>query len=196
MILIIDNYDSFTYNLVQYFQILREDVLVLRNDQVDIAQIASMDLDAIVISPGPGRPENAGISMEIVKRFQGKIPILGICLGHQVIGKVFGGKVLEGREPVHGKLSKVRHDGRTVYAGIKNPLQVTRYHSLVVDRDSLPDTLEITGETEAGEIMSLRHKEHLIEGIQFHPEAILTEMGLEILENFLKEAEGRKHDGD
>ena len=192
MILLIDNYDSFTYNLVQYFQMLREDVLVLRNDQINIRQIEEMDIEAIVISPGPGRPENAGICVEIVKRFQGKIPILGICLGHQVIGKVFGGKVVEGREPVHGKISQVIHNGQSVYAQIKNPVNVTRYHSLVIERSTLPDCLEITAETKDGEIMGIRHKEYLIEGIQFHPEAILTEMGIDMLKNFLKETDRRK----
>ena len=191
MILIIDNYDSFTYNLAQYFQILREKVVVLRNDQLDIGEIESLRPAAIVISPGPGRPENAWISLEIIKRYRGRIPILGICLGHQVIGKVFGGKIVEGSEPVHGKISEIVHDRKGVFNNIKNPLRVTRYHSLIIDRESLPGELEITAETQKGEIMGIRHKEYLIEGIQFHPEAILTEQGIEMLENFLKEAEGK-----
>ncbi len=192
MILLIDNYDSFTYNLVQYFRMLREDVLVLRNDQINIEQIENMDLDAIVISPGPGRPENAGICVEIVRRFQGVIPILGICLGHQVIAKVFGGKIIEAKAPVHGKISAISHDGCAIFKDIKNPLNVTRYHSLVIDKGDFPDNLLITSESANGEIMGIRHKTFLIEGIQFHPEAILTEMGLDMLQNFLKEAEGRR----
>lgn len=191
MLLIIDNYDSFTYNLVQYFQVLREEVMVVRNDMIELEEIERMNLSAIVISPGPGRPENAGISAKIVERYKGKIPILGICLGHQVIGMVSGGKIVEGQEPVHGKVHEIIHDGRGVFKGLKNPLKVTRYHSLVVSEKDFPDDLEITARTLDGEIMGIKSKKYLLEGIQFHPEAILTEMGMELLENFLIEAEGR-----
>lgn len=191
MLLIIDNYDSFTYNLVQYFQVLREEVMVVRNDMIELEEIERMNLSAIVISPGPGRPENAGISAKIVEKYKGKIPILGICLGHQVIGMVSGGKIIEGQEPVHGKVHEIIHDGRGVFKGLKNPLKVTRYHSLVVSEKDFPDDLEITARTLDGEIMGIKSKKYLLEGIQFHPEAILTEMGMELLENFLIEAEGR-----
>ncbi len=189
MLLIIDNYDSFTYNLVQYFQVLKEDIIVLRNDQVDIGEIEKLNLSGIVISPGPGRPENAGISAEIVNKFKGKIPVLGICLGHQVIGMIFGGKIVEAKEPVHGKVHDIVHNGKGVFRGIKNPLKVTRYHSLVVSEESFPEELEITAKTIDGEIMGIKSREYMLEGIQFHPEAILTEMGMEILNNFLIEIE-------
>lgn len=189
MLLIIDNYDSFTYNLVQYFQVLKEDVVVLRNDQISTAEIEKLNPSGIVISPGPGRPENAGISVEIVNKFMGKIPVLGICLGHQVIGMIFGGKIIEAQEPVHGKVHEIYHNGQGIFQGIKNPLKVTRYHSLVVSEKSFPEELEITAKTIDGEIMGIKSKEHMLEGIQFHPEAILTEMGMEILKNFLIEAE-------
>lgn len=191
MLLIIDNYDSFTYNLVQYFQVLREEVMVVRNDMIELGEIEKMNLTAIVISPGPGRPENAGISAKIVEKYKGKIPILGICLGHQVIGMISGGKIVEGQEPVHGKVHEIIHNGRGVFKGLKNPLKVTRYHSLVVSEKDFPEDLEITAQTLAGEIMGIKSKKYLLEGIQFHPEAILTEMGMELLENFLFEAEGR-----
>lgn len=188
MILMIDNYDSFTYNLVQYLECLQENVLVYRNNQITLEEIEQINPQMIVLSPGPCTPNEAGISMDVVKYFQGKIPILGICLGHQTIGQVFGGKIIKALEPVHGKVHPIRHTNQGVFRGLKNPLHVTRYHSLVIDRDSLPDCLEITAETCEGEIMGIRHKEYLVEGVQFHPEAILTEMGMELLHNFLQEA--------
>nr|WP_330382045.1 aminodeoxychorismate/anthranilate synthase component II [Thermotalea metallivorans] len=184
----IDNYDSFTYNLVQYLECLQERVLVYRNNQITLEEIEQINPQMIVISPGPCTPNEAGISMDVVKYFQGKIPILGICLGHQTIGQVFGGRIIKALEPVHGKVHPIRHTHQGVFRGLKNPLHVTRYHSLVIDRDSLPDCLEITAETHEGEIMGIRHKKYLVEGVQFHPEAILTEMGMELLHNFLEEA--------
>lgn len=184
MILMIDNYDSFTYNLVQYIECIGPKVQVARNDQITFEEIEKINPDVIVISPGPGRPEDAGISLELVKRFSGKIPILGICLGHQIIAKAFGASVTTALEPVHGKVHKVFHNGKGVFSGLQTPLNVTRYHSLIVERPTLPDCFEITCETEIGEIMGIRHKEYPVEGIQFHPEAILTEKGMEMLENF------------
>ncbi len=184
----IDNYDSFTYNLVQYLLMLKEEVLVYRNDEISINEIENMKPDMIVISPGPCTPNEAGICMEVVNKFKGIIPILGICLGHQTIGQVFKGMVKKAKEPVHGKVHSINHKGVGVFRGLKNPLNVTRYHSLILDRNSLPDCFEITAETAVGEIMGIRHMEYLIEGVQFHPEAILTEMGLELLDNFLREA--------
>ncbi|AZR73193.1 aminodeoxychorismate/anthranilate synthase component II [Anoxybacter fermentans] len=188
MILMIDNYDSFTYNLVQYLECLKEKVLVYRNDKITIEEIEKLNPDMIVLSPGPCTPNEAGICIEVVEKFKGKIPILGICLGHQTIGQVFGGKIVKALEPVHGKVHPIKHINKGVFKNLKNPLNVTRYHSLVIDRESLPDCFEITAETYDGEIMGIKHKEYLIEGVQFHPEAILTEMGLELLNNFLKEA--------
>ncbi|MDO5707060.1 MAG: aminodeoxychorismate/anthranilate synthase component II [Andreesenia angusta] len=185
----IDNYDSFTFNLVQYLSELKEEVKVVRNDEIEIDEIEELNPKMIVISPGPCTPNEAGISMDIVKRFKGKIPILGICLGHQTIGQVFGGKIVKGDLPVHGKVFPINHDNKGVFKGLKNPLRVTRYHSLIVEKESLPDCLEITAETELGEIMGLRHKEYLIEGVQFHPEAILTEQGHDLLQNFLDQAQ-------
>lgn len=184
----IDNYDSFTYNLVQYLECLKEKVLVYRNDKITIEEIEKLNPDMIVLSPGPCTPNEAGICIEVVEKFKGKIPILGICLGHQTIGQVFGGKIVKALEPVHGKVHPIKHINKGVFKNLKNPLNVTRYHSLVIDRESLPDCFEITAETYDGEIMGIKHKEYLIEGVQFHPEAILTEMGLELLNNFLKEA--------
>jgi para-aminobenzoate synthetase component II len=184
----IDNYDSFTFNLVQYLQGLKEEVLVYRNDEITIEQIEEMSPQMIVISPGPCTPTEAGISSEVIERFKGKIPILGICLGHQTIGQVFGGKIIKADRPVHGKVYPVIHKDKGVFKNLKNPLNVTRYHSLIVEKESLPECLEITAETEAGEIMGFRHKKYLIEGVQFHPEAILTEQGMELLDNFLKMA--------
>jgi len=189
-ILIIDNYDSFTYNLVQYLRILSEEVVVRRNDDLTIEDILSIKPAGIVISPGPKTPNEAGISMDIVDKYKGVIPILGICLGMQTIGQYFGGKIVSGKVPVHGKVQEITHDGKGVFFGIKNPLSVTRYHSLVVERDSLPACLEISAETVDGEIMGLRHKEFDIEGVQFHPEAYLSEMGLELLKNFVMRTEG------
>jgi len=181
----IDNYDSFVYNLVRYVEELGENIKIYRNDKVDIDLIREKNPEGIIISPGPGSPENAGICSEIIKVFKGKIPILGICLGHQTIGQVFGGKVIRAYEPVHGKVHPITHKEVGVFKGLNNPLKVTRYHSLVLERTSLPSCFEITAETTEGEIMGIRHKEYMIEGVQFHPEAILTEMGMELLDNFL-----------
>lgn len=188
----IDNYDSFTYNLVQYLSSLNEEVRVYRNDEITIEMIENMNPDIIVISPGPCTPDEAGISKQAVEIFKGRIPILGICLGHQTIGRVFGGNIVKASEPVHGKVHEIFHDGKGVFEGLKNPLKVTRYHSLVVEKETLPECLEISAQTKDGEIMGLRHKEYEIEGVQFHPEAILTEMGLEMLRNFLVQAKQRR----
>ncbi|MDS1030742.1 aminodeoxychorismate/anthranilate synthase component II [Bacillota bacterium LX-D] len=188
MILMIDNYDSFTYNLVQYLESLQEQVIVYRNDEITLEKVDSLNPDMIVLSPGPCTPNEAGICIDLVKHCQGKFPILGICLGHQTIGHVFGGKVIKAEVPVHGKVHPIRHTNSGVFEGLKNPLQVTRYHSLVLDRRSLPDCFVITAETVDGEIMGIKHKQYLIEGVQFHPEAILTEMGLELLNNFISQA--------
>ncbi|SCZ77682.1 anthranilate synthase component II [Acidaminobacter hydrogenoformans] len=189
MILMIDNFDSFTYNLVQYLMQLGREVRVVRNNALTLEDIREMKPDMIVLSPGPKTPKEAGICLSVVETLQDEFPILGICLGHQTIGQAFGGKILEGLEPVHGKVHSIRHNNTGVFSGLKNPINVTRYHSLVVDRESLPECLEITAETEAGEIMGLRHREKLIEGVQFHPEAILTEHGLDMLANFLRLAD-------
>ena len=189
MILMIDNFDSFTYNLVQYLMQLGREVRVERNNALTIQDIRAMNPDMIVLSPGPKTPNEAGICLSVVETLQDEFPILGICLGHQTIGQAFGGSVQVGLEPVHGKVYPIWHKNTGVFTGLKNPLKVTRYHSLVVDRQTLPDCLEITAETAAGEIMGIRHREKLIEGVQFHPEAILTEHGLDMLANFLKLAE-------
>jgi len=188
MILMIDNYDSFTYNLVQYLEELKEEILVKRNDEVTLEEIDKIDPEMILISPGPKNPEKAGISLEVVKRYYNKIPILGVCLGHQTIASFFGAKIVKAIEPVHGKVHPISHVERGVFKNLNNPLRVTRYHSLIVERDSLPEELEITAETKEGEIMGVKHRKYLIEGVQFHPEAILTEQGHELLENFLKSA--------
>lgn len=186
MILMIDNYDSFTYNLVQYLQMLKQSLIVKRNDEIAIEDIAEMKPSMIVISPGPCSPDQAGISLDIVNSFGGRIPILGICLGHQTIGQAFGAKVVKAIQPVHGKVHEIKHKNKGVFQGLNNPLKVTRYHSLVLDKETLPACLEVTAETDEGEIMGIRHKVHDIEGVQFHPEAILTEQGLELLDNFIK----------
>ena len=190
MILMIDNYDSFTYNLAQYFGELGEIVEVYRNDEISIADIEEIKPALIVISPGPCTPNEAGISMDVVEHFSGKIPLLGICLGHQSIGQVCGGKVVKARQVMHGKTSEIFHTGEGVFAGLPNPFTATRYHSLVVERQSLPDTLRITAWTEIDgeldEIMGLMHTEYEIEGVQFHPESILTEHGHDLLANFIK----------
>lgn len=187
MLLIIDNYDSFTYNLVQYLGELGAKMHVARNDELSVGEIKSrLNPDKILISPGPGTPRKAGISSEAVKSFSGKVPILGVCLGHQVIGEVFGGKVVRAPHPVHGKPSIVEHDGRGVFAGIGKTFDAGRYHSLVVEKDSLPDCLEISAETRDGLIMGLRHRRFDIEGVQFHPESILTPEGKKLLQNFLE----------
>ncbi len=192
MLLMIDNYDSFTYNVVQYLGELGADVTVVRNDQVDIAGVEALAPERIVISPGPCTPNEAGISMPLIEAFAGRLPILGICLGHQSIGQVFGGQVVRARQVMHGKTSLIHHRGEGVFADLSNPFEATRYHSLVVERDSLPDCLEVTAwtETEDGEldeIMGLRHRELAIEGVQFHPESILTAHGHDLLRNFLKQ---------
>jgi para-aminobenzoate synthetase component 2 len=184
----IDNYDSFTYNLVQYLECLKEEVVVYRNDAITLEQIEQLDPQMIVLSPGPCTPNESRICKNVVNTFKGKIPILGICLGHQTIGQVFGGKIIKGKEPVHGKVHPINHTNKGVFQNLPNPLKVTRYHSLVVEKSSLPECFEITALTLAGEIMGIKHKDYLIEGVQFHPEAILTEKGMEILENFLLQA--------
>jgi anthranilate synthase/aminodeoxychorismate synthase-like glutamine amidotransferase len=181
----IDNYDSFVYNLVQYLGEMGEDIRVFRNNKLTLAQIEDMRPDHIILSPGPCTPNEAGISLELIKYFKGRIPILGVCLGHQAIGQAFGGDVVRAPRLMHGKTSLVYHDGKGVFSGLKNPLSATRYHSLIVKKETLPDCFEITAETELGEIMGIRHKEYLIEGVQFHPESILTEAGHAMLENFL-----------
>lgn len=184
-ILMIDNYDSFTYNLVQYLQMLNQKLVIRRNDDISIKDIKVMAPDMIVISPGPCTPNQAGVSMEVIDAFTGKLPILGICLGHQSIGQAFGAKVVKAKAPVHGKVQVIIHNNKGVFRNLKNPLKVTRYHSLILERESLPCCFEITAETMDGEIMGIRHKEYAIEGVQFHPEAILTEQGLELLGNFI-----------
>lgn len=186
MILLIDNYDSFTYNLVQYFGELGEDLIVRRNDDVTIEEIKQMSPSYLVISPGPKTPNEAGISVDAIRTFAGKIPIFGVCLGHQAIGQAFGGKVVHADRLMHGKTSPIEHDGKTLFKNIPQQTIVTRYHSLAVERDTLPSCLEVTAETSAGEIMALRHKELPIEGVQFHPEAILTEHGKDMIKNFIE----------
>lgn len=185
MFLMIDNYDSFVYNLVRYFKELGEEVVVKRNDEIDKEYIEKINPMGIIISPGPKSPKEAGVSLEIINDFKGKIPILGICLGHQCIGYYFGANVMKGEKPVHGKVSEIIHDDSGIFKNIKNPLNVTRYHSLIVDRETLPKELEITCETKDKVIMGIRHKEFKIEGVQFHPEAVLTECGHEMLRNFI-----------
>ncbi|MWC30198.1 aminodeoxychorismate/anthranilate synthase component II [Paenibacillus sp. MMS18-CY102] len=185
MILVIDNYDSFTYNLVQYLGELGQDIVVKRNDEIGLDDIAAMAPDHILISPGPCSPNEAGISLAVIDRFKGQIPIFGVCLGHQSIGQAFGGDVVRAEKLMHGKTSEILHDGRSIFEGIPSPFIATRYHSLIVKRETLPDCLEITAETAEGEIMGLRHKEYPIEGVQFHPESIITENGLTMLRNFL-----------
>jgi len=188
MILMIDNYDSFTYNLVQYIAALNYEVVVKRNDELTVEEALDMKPEAIVISPGPGRPEGAGISMELIKAAAGKIPILGVCLGHQSIGQVFGGKVIQAKQIMHGKTSQIKHDGKGLFTKLPADLKVVRYHSLALDEASLPDCLEITARTvDDGEIMGVRHKEFFIEGIQYHPESVLTSTGKRQLANFLNE---------
>lgn len=185
MLLMIDNYDSFTYNLVQYMEMMGEPVSVFRNDRITLDEIRTMDPDGIVISPGPGRPSEAGVSPEVIRSFSGRIPLLGVCLGHQAIGEVMGGKVVSAKRLMHGKTSSITADGQGVFKGIKNPFAAMRYHSLAVERESLPDCLVVTAESEDGEIMGIRHKEHPTEGIQFHPESIMTPVGKRLLRNFL-----------
>jgi anthranilate synthase component 2 len=182
----IDNYDSFTYNLVQYFGELGEDVHTYRNDEITLEKIAALKPDRICISPGPCTPNEAGVSVPLLKNFAGKLPILGVCLGHQSIGAAFGGKIIRAQQVMHGKTSVIQHTGLGVFKNIPNPYTVIRYHSLAIDRSSLPDCLEVTAWTEDGEIMAVRHKEFAIEGVQFHPESILSEHGHALLKNFLE----------
>jgi anthranilate synthase/aminodeoxychorismate synthase-like glutamine amidotransferase len=186
MLLVIDNYDSFTYNLVQYLGELGQQVRVVRNNEVSVDDVARMCPEYIVISPGPCTPNEAGISLDVIHRLAGKIPILGVCLGHQAIGQAFGGKVIRAQEVVHGRTSRVFHDDKGLFAGLPNPFEATRYHSLVVERSSLPDCLEITAKTWDEEIMGLRHKSLPVEGVQFHPESFLTKVGKDLLRNFLR----------
>ena len=186
-ILMIDNYDSFTFNLFQYFGIIGANVIVKRNDEIKVSEISKMDIDKIVISPGPGTPDDAGISMEVIDKFSGKIPILGVCLGHQCIGQVFGGKIVNAKRIMHGKTSEIFHNGKGVFKEIPSPFTATRYHSLVIERNTLPDFLEITASSDDEEIMGVKHKNFPVYGIQFHPESILTTQGMNILKNFVHE---------
>jgi para-aminobenzoate synthetase component 2 len=186
MLLVIDNYDSFTYNLVQYFGELGADLVVHRNDQITIDGIRALAPERICVSPGPCTPSEAGISCEVIRTFGGEIPIFGVCLGHQCMGEVYGGDVVRADRLMHGKTSPIFHNGEDLFKGIESPFEATRYHSLIVKRDTLPDCLEITAETAEGEIMGLRHKEKKVYGVQFHPESILTTSGKTILRNFLK----------
>jgi len=188
MILMIDNYDSFTYNLVQYLSELGEKLVVYRNDKITIEEIRKLKPDHIVVSPGPGRPIDAGISENTIKEFGAKIPILGVCLGHQCIGEAFGGKVIRAGNLMHGKTSMIYHDGGVLFKDVSNPFEATRYHSLIVEKKSLPDILQITAWTKANEIMGLKHKKFPIWGVQFHPESILTKQGKQLLKNFIKGA--------
>lgn len=185
MILVIDNYDSFTYNLVQYLGELGEVPQVWRNDKITLEEIEQLAPARIVISPGPCTPSEAGVSVDVVRRFGATLPILGVCLGHQSIGQAFGGRIVRAERLMHGKTSMIEHDNRTIYQGVSNPFEATRYHSLIVERSTLPDCLEISAETREGEIMGVRHKDHPVEGVQFHPESILTSAGKDILRNFL-----------
>ncbi|MGO9371529.1 MAG: anthranilate synthase component II [Syntrophobacteraceae bacterium] len=191
MLFMIDNYDSFTYNLFQYFRMLGAEVEVARNDQVALDDIKRLRPSAIVISPGPCRPEDAGVSVGAIQEFSGKIPILGICLGHQAIASAFGGAVVHAKRLMHGKVSTVTSDGKSIYGGISNPFQAMRYHSLAVAPGGLPDCLEITAHSEDGEVMGIRHKKHFTEGVQFHPESIMTPVGKRLEKNFLKLANGQ-----
>ena len=187
MLLFIDNYDSFTYNIVQYFGELGREVLVRRNDGITADEIATLAPQYLVIGPGPCSPKEAGVSVEAIRRFAGRIPVLGVCLGHQAIGEAFGGRVVRAKVQMHGKVSPVHHNGGGVFAGLPNPVNCTRYHSLAVERASLPECLAVTAWTDDGEIMGLRHKQYAVEGVQFHPEALLTEHGHDMLANFLRE---------
>jgi anthranilate synthase/aminodeoxychorismate synthase-like glutamine amidotransferase len=186
----IDNYDSFTYNLVHYLGELGEKVLVFRNDKITIEDVGKLNPDMVVISPGPCTPKEAGISVDLIKEFTGRIPILGVCLGHQSIGYAFGGNIVRAKRLLHGKTSQIYHDGKRIYEGVPMPFEATRYHSLLVEGSSLPDELEMTAWTDEDEIMGIRHKEYLIEGVQFHPESILTKHGKDLLRNFIRIAKG------
>ncbi len=185
MLLMIDNYDSFTYNLVQYFMELGEDVLVFRNDAITIEEIESLSPERIVISPGPCDPEKAGVSVEVIRHFAPHLPILGVCLGHQCIGRAFGAAVVRAERLMHGKTSMVYHDSRTIFEGIENPFRANRYHSLILRREDLPEDFEVSAWTEQDEVMGIRHKKYSVEGVQFHPESILTDAGKDIMKNFL-----------
>jgi len=185
MLLVIDNYDSFTYNLVQFLGELKQDVKVVRNDEIPASSIADMAPSHIVISPGPCTPNEAGISLDVIKAYAGKIPILGVCLGHQSIGQAFGGKIVRAARVMHGKTSMIQHDGKGVFSGLPNPFEATRYHSLLIERASIPDSLEITAHTAENEIMAVRHKTLPVEGVQFHPESFLTKAGKDLLANFI-----------
>ena len=187
-VLVIDNYDSFVYNLVQYLGELGAEPLVHRHDELTLDEIEALDPDAVLISPGPGRPEDAGLSNDVIRHFAGRRPVLGVCLGHQCIGQVYGADVVRAPEIMHGKTSLIRHTGVGVFAGLPSPLEATRYHSLVVDRDSVPAELEVTAWTDDGTVMGLRHREHPVEGVQFHPESVLTAAGHDLLRNFLARA--------
>jgi anthranilate synthase/aminodeoxychorismate synthase-like glutamine amidotransferase len=187
-VLVIDNYDSFVYNLVQYLGELGAEPLVHRHDELSLDEIAALDPDAVLISPGPGRPEDAGLSNRVIEHFAGRRPVLGVCLGHQCIGQVYGGEVLRAPQIMHGKTSLIRHDGTGVFAGLPQPFEATRYHSLVVERSSVPPDLEVTAWTDDGTVMGLRHRTLAVEGVQFHPESILTGSGHDLLRNFLAQA--------
>jgi len=186
MILVIDNYDSFTYNLVQYLGELGADLLVKRNDEVTVEQVRALKPKGLLISPGPCSPKEAGVSVELIRNLSGEIPLLGVCLGHQAVGYAFGGDIIRAKKLMHGKTSEIRHDGKGVFKGLPNPFRATRYHSLVIKRETLPKVLEITAESEDGEIMGVRHRTLAVEGVQFHPESILTEAGKHLLTNFLE----------
>ncbi|HTB58883.1 MAG TPA: aminodeoxychorismate/anthranilate synthase component II [Polyangia bacterium] len=190
MLLVIDNYDSFTYNLVQYLGEMGQEVRVVRNDEIPVAEIATLAPSHIVISPGPCTPNEAGISLEVIKTYAGKIPILGVCLGHQAIGQAFGGKVVRAARVMHGKTSQISHDGKGLFTGLPNPFEATRYHSLLIERASVPDALDVTAQTAENEIMAVRHKTLPVEGVQFHPESFLTTSGKDLLRNFI-ERKGR-----
>lgn len=190
MIVLIDNYDSFVYNLVQYLGEMGQELRVFRNDRITPEQIEQMRPSRIVISPGPCSPKEAGISVDVIRRFAGRVPILGVCLGHQCIGYAFGGEIVRADRLMHGKTSMIHHDGRGVFAGLSNPFEATRYHSLIIRRETIPDCLQITAETDQREIMGVRHKDFPIEGVQFHPESILTTEGKKLVANFLREGQG------
>lgn len=195
MIVMIDNYDSFVYNLVQYLGEMGEQVTVFRNDEITVPALAKLSPSHIIISPGPCTPDEAGISLAVIRYFCGYVPILGVCLGHQAIGQAFGGKVIRAARPMHGKTSVIKHDGQGLFYNVPNPLAATRYHSLIVERETLPGCLQISAETSQGEIMGLRHREYGVEGVQFHPESILTQSGREMLRNFLHGRMYQKREG-
>jgi anthranilate synthase component 2 len=194
MLVMIDNYDSFTYNLVQYLRMLGTEIQVYRNDALTLTELFALEPEGIVISPGPGRPDTAGISLDVIRTFAGKIPILGVCLGHQSIAQAFGATIVSAKKLMHGKTSMITNDGKHLFHGMNKPFQAMRYHSLAVSREGFPDCLAITAESEDGEIMGIRHREHLIEGIQFHPESIMTPTGKRLLRNFLNLSRGQLSD--